>query len=219
MIARLAFPSVMALLILVVVFGCKDQGTTEPAPPDTTGGPIVRKPNIYLYPESSSQVSVRLEFPLGGSIIESIPEYGTGWAVGVQPDGKINGRYDYLYYEAQAPDRYQYTSGWVVHRDTLEQFFVSTMAQAGFSNREIADFIDYWQPLLISPLYEVYPQTTRVLDGLITLRVDPAPANQLRLFFVIQPAGPESAHLATPVVSPIERSGFFLAEWGVILKE
>jgi len=112
------------LLVAAFTTGCKDRGVTEPAPADTSGGPIDRKPNLYLYPTSKQTISVTLEFPHGGRILDSDPPYGSGWTVEVDPNGRINGRYDYLYYEAQTEDRYQYSSGWVVQKDTLHQFFL-----------------------------------------------------------------------------------------------
>ncbi len=38
-------------------------------------------PNLYLYPEEETQMTVTLSFPLGGSVIESKLLYGDGWGV------------------------------------------------------------------------------------------------------------------------------------------
>jgi hypothetical protein len=220
MLARVVCLSFIGLLVVAVVFGCKDKGVTEPEGSDTTmWPPHVRKPNIYLYPETTQRISIQLVFALGGNVIQSDPDYGTGWLVNVEPSGRIDGHYDYLFYEAEVPDRYQYSSGWIVHRDTLSAFFVHTMTRAGFKIREITDFIDYWGPRLTSDsLYDVYPQQEAQLNDLIRLQVSPAPQSQLRLFFVIRPAGFNQVKLAIPDFSEVERIGYHLAEWGVILK-
>jgi hypothetical protein len=218
---RLVSISVVILLVTPLFFSCTDNGTTEPSDSrDTLHYPIgVRKPNIYLYPESNEKISVKLEFPLGGALTESDPAYGSGWLVDVEPGGRIDGRYDYLFYEARIPDHYQYTAGWVVHKDTISAFFVHTMTQAGFTTREIADFIDYWEPLLTSDsLYEVYPQQEPQIDRLIRLRVNPAPLNQRRLFFVIRPARVNESTLTKPVLAKAKRNGYHLAEWGVSIR-
>jgi hypothetical protein len=218
MTSRFISVSTAILLITPLFFSCKDSGTTEPSDSrDTVHFPIgVRKPNIYLYPETKERISVRLEFPLGGTLTESDPVYGSGWLVDVEPTGRIDGRYDYLFYEARIPDLYQYSAGWVVHRDTISAFFVHTMAQAGFTTREITDFIDYWGPRLTSDsLYEVYPQQAPEIGRLIRLQVNPAPQNQLRLFFVIRPCHVNEVHLTTPVLAKANRNGYHLAEWGV----
>jgi hypothetical protein len=219
MFPRLAFPFAFCLLFVSIIVGCKDRGFTEAGLPDTTGGPILRKPNIYLYPAATQQISVRLIFPAGGRLLQSDPPYGSGWDVLVEPSGRIDAQYDYLFYEAQVPDRYQYSSGWIVGADTLSEFFASTMAQSGFSRREIRDFLDYWIPQLTSyPLYEVYPQQGAELGGLVQLRVSPTPHSQLRLFYVIRGVWNTHTRLVIPRLSPITRSAYHLSEWGVVLQ-
>lgn len=220
MIPRIVFPLTVGLLLISSIFGCRDKGATETTLPDTTSGPpVVRKPNIYLYPETVQNISVQLVFPFGGRILQSDPDYGSGWRVFVEPNGRINGRYDYLFYEAQVPDHYQYSSGWVVGTDTLSTFFVNAMARAGFNRREIADFLDFWVPRLQSAsAYEVYPQLERQLNRLIQLEVRPVPQNQLRLFFLIRPVQGIRPSLTTPQLAIADRRGYHLSEWGVVLK-
>jgi hypothetical protein len=223
MVYRFIFLPMLSLLVTALFFSCKDGGATEPAgASDTTHiphyPPGVKKPNIYLYPETNQRISVKLEFPLGGTLIKSDPDYGLGWLVDVEPNGRIDGQYDYLFYEARVPDLYQYSSGWIVHKDTLSAFFVHTMTQTGFTTREITDFTDYWGPRLISDsLYEVYPQQEQQLNGLIRLQVSPAPQSQLRLFFLIRPAQVNEGCLTRPVLFKANRNGYHLAEWGVIM--
>jgi len=120
MISRVARTLIAGLVVGLILFGCKDRGTTEVDPSDSTdGGPVVRKPNIYLYPPASQRISVTLAFPFGGRILECDPDYGTGWRVFVEPSGRINRKYDYLYYEAQTPDRYQYSVGLLARTPSL----------------------------------------------------------------------------------------------------
>jgi hypothetical protein len=217
MVSRLVSMSMVVLLVTPLFFSCKDSGTTGPSySRDSLHFPIgVKKPNIYLYPESNEKISVKLEFPLGGTLTESDPVYGSGWLVDVEPSGRIDGQYDYLFYEARIPDLYQYSAGWVVHKDTISVFFVHTMTQAGFTTREITDFVDYWGPRLTSySLYEVYPQQGPQIEKLIRLQVNPAPQSQLRLFFVIRPAHVNESHLTKPVLAKANRNGYHLAEWG-----
>ena len=81
---------IVFLLVIAILLssstGCKKSSSSpiEPTDTDTTGGgPVVRKPNIYLYPQTKSIVTVKLEFPLGGKVIESIPAYQGEWVVEV----------------------------------------------------------------------------------------------------------------------------------------
>jgi hypothetical protein len=47
-------------------------------------------------------------------VVQSEPEYSDGWQVTVEPDGTIDGRYGYLFYEAEVPRRYTPAGGWSV---------------------------------------------------------------------------------------------------------
>ena len=148
---------------------------------------VVRKPNIYLYPQTTRTLSVALEFPLGGSILQSIPLYSTGWNVSVEPSGKIDQQYDYLFYESKNPDMYQYQSGWVVGKDTLTSFFSNNLLLVGFSEPEKDDFIEYWIPRLVDyPFYTIYPQFADEIGKTIQLKISEPPDNILRLFYVIK---------------------------------
>ena len=179
----------------------------------------VKKPNIYLYPQTTRNLSVALEFPLGGSVLQSIPLYSGGWSVSVEPSGKIDRQYDYLFYESKNPDAFQYTSGWIVSRDTLTSFFSNNLLLAGFSQREKNDFIEYWIPRLVEYLYYIiYPQLADEIGKIIHLKISEQPDNMLRLFYVIQGTNDSGKMLPTPPIPQFERNGFVVTEWGVILK-
>ncbi len=180
---------------------------------------VVYKPNIYLYPKAACDLSVTLEFPLGGSILQSVPLYSNGWNVSVEPSGRINHQYDYLFYESKNPDAYQYDSGWVVSRDTLSSFFTNNLLLAGFSEREKNDFIEYWIPRLVDyPYYIIYPQFANEIGKTIKLKISESPDNMLRLFYVIQGRNDFGETLPAPLIPQFKRIGFVITEWGVILK-
>ncbi|MGD0339511.1 MAG: hypothetical protein ABSB78_12080 [Bacteroidota bacterium] len=180
---------------------------------------LVRKPNIYLYPQTTRNLSVALEFPLGGSILQSIPLYSGGWNVSVEPSGKIDRQYDYLFYESKNPDAFQYTSGWIVSRDTLTSFFSNNLLLAGFNQHEKSNFIEYWIPRLVEyPYYIIYPQFADEIGKVIRLKISEQPDNMLRLFYVIQGTNDFGKKLPPPSIPKFERNGFVVTEWGVILK-
>jgi internalin A len=180
---------------------------------------VVKKPNIYLYPQTTCNLSVALEFPMGGSILQSVPLYTGGWNVSVEPSGKIDQLYDYLFYESKNPDMYQYQSGWVVSRDTLTSFFSNNLHLAGFTQREKNDFIEYWIPRLIDyPYYTIYPQCADEIGKTIQLKISQSPDNMLRLFYVIKGTTNKDSILPAPIIPQFKRNGFVVAEWGVIIK-
>ena len=207
-------------ILLIISTGCK-QSSMEPADSGLDSlnfPPHAKKPNIYIYPTATCSMSVKLEFPLGGTIIKSEPDYGTGWNIKVDPSGKINDEYDYLFYESVNPDRYQYTSGWVVCRDSLLTFFTNNLLEAGFTQRETNDFTEYWVPRLIDdPYYIIYPQSSENINKVIRLEFSIQPDNVLRYFYVIKGTNSNNINLNVPVIPKFERSGFIVAEWGVVM--
>ncbi len=180
---------------------------------------MVYKPNIYIYPTEQIDLSVKLNFPLGGEIVTSIPEYGTGWDINVDTSGLINNSYTYLFYESTQPDIWQRNYGWIVQTDKLESFFRQNMIDYGFNGREIDDFIEYWIPRLKNyPLYSICPQTKRIIDDVIQLDFSKQPENILRLFYVIKGQNQLQDKLTEPTIDDFKREGYFVTEWGVILK-
>lgn len=207
-----------ALYLLPTSTGCKDNSTESVVYDTSHSGVIFRKPNIYLYPTKTCSLSVKLEFPIGGKIIESIPDYTNGWDVIVEPSGKINNKYDFLFYESENPGRLQSSAGWVVNKDSLNSFFTQNLSATGFVGNEIKDFIDYWVPRLNDyPHYAIYPQYTQEIEKIIKLNISIKPDNVLRLFYVIKGVNSPSLEVKVPIIPKFERFGFTVAEWGVVL--
>lgn len=177
------------------------------------------KPNIYIYPEASLDLSVGVSFPEGGHVSKSIPDYGSGWQVTVEPDGMIDGEFRYLFYESIQPDLCQYHSGWVVATQELSAFFRENMALSGFNQAEIDDFIEYWIPRLTdAPFYAVYPQYTDEMNTMSILEFSVQPDNLLRLIYAVKGVDADDLNIAEPVIPYFEREGFTVVEWGVIQK-
>jgi hypothetical protein len=211
------------VILLILPPGCKSN-STEPSyshdlVTDTTHyPPHTRKPNIYIYPLITCSLSVQIEFPLGGAIIKSIPHYENGWNIIVTPSGRINNEYDYLFYESINPDKYQYSEGWIISRDSLSIFFENNLLEAGFNIHEKNDFLEYWIPRLNEyPYYIIYPELSEYIDRVIQLKFSIKPDKILRLFYVIKGTEKANLKLNTPVLPGFERSGFVVAEWGVVM--
>lgn len=195
----------------------------EPDPEEHECDTCIRvyKPNIYLYPTENKILSVSLNFPSGGKIIASIPDYGKGWLVRVDTNGIINDKYEYLFYESEQPDVWQTNEGWVKNVADLEQFFTENLSEYGFLGREIKDFTDYWIPKLKSfEYYEIYPQGKKIIDTVITLEITDTPDTVLRLFYLIRGTNSDTNGKIIPPADNIQfiRTGFCVTEWGVVLK-
>ncbi len=179
---------------------------------------IAYKPNIYIYPKEKINLSVNVSFPKGGKILTSIPEYGTGWNVAVDKTGLIDNQYSYLFYESVQPDVWQTTLGWSISKEELASFFRKNMLSYGFNEKEIGDFVEYWVPRLQKyPYYDIYPQTGDLINTVIDLDFSKTPENILRLFYVIRGDNKKNL-LMEPTVKSFAREGYFVTEWGVILK-
>ncbi len=179
---------------------------------------MVEKPNIYLYPTETTDISVTLDFPESGYIVTSIPEYDDGWLVTAESDGIIDNTYDYLFYESVQPDVWQTEHGWCTSQDDLAGFFQTNMQAWNFNENEINDFIEYWIPRLTDfDYYAIYPQEKHLIEQVIEMDISPIPANLNRLFYLLE-GSQDFNILSEPDIVPFDRTGFTVVEWGVILK-
>ncbi len=179
---------------------------------------MVDKPNLYLYPTETTDVSVTLDLCWTCEVTQSIPEYGDGWNVTVEPSGRIDGEYTYLFYEAEVPRRYPLLSGWSVPAGDIPTFFEDTLLAYGLTDAETFDFVDFWSDHLPpAPHYAVFPLVeAEIIDPMVGLNIEPTPDSVFRLWFVVSPeAGPSA--LPEPDIRPVVRTGFTAVEWGVII--
>jgi len=178
----------------------------------------VHKPNIYICPTENIELNVYLSFPMGGSIVQSIPMYGNGWSVFVDASGLIDNEFDYLFYECQVPNFFQKENGWIIKQENLEAFFRENLTQIGFVEPEIEDFIEYWIPILnYSSEYILYPQYSKDILPLIELTLSKQPECMLRYFYLIEENLKGISTLESPIIPEFNRNGFTVAEWGVII--
>ena len=177
----------------------------------------VLKPNIYLYPSAAMQIGVKLDFKVPGVVIQSEPHYADCWSIFVRPDGKIDGQYDYLFYEAQMAVDFHNEEGWCIAQEDLGPWFDEKLIELGFNARERNDFIEYWMPNLPgADFYVVYPQNKSALDSIIALDITPTPDSVLRYWFYIE-IRDNSVEIVVPPPDSFIRQGFAVVEWGVIL--
>lgn len=218
----LSFVFIQALIGGLLFLGSIPFHSCEPEPEHECDTCItVYKPNIYLYPTETAVLSVSLTFPYGGRVTASIPDYRNGWLVSVDKNGIINNKFEYLFYESSQPDVWQTDEGWIINAADLEQFFNENLSEYGFIGREIRDFTDYWVPRLKGYEYfEIYPQEKKIIDSVIVLGITKTPDAVLRLFYLIRGTSNATKNeIAAPaVITPFNRDGFFVTEWGVVLK-
>jgi hypothetical protein len=151
-------------------------------------------------------------------LTSSIPEYGDGWTVWAEPSGRLDGKYDYLYYSARVYWDFQLEHGWSVAAEGVFPWFEQILPQLGLNSDETRDFVDYWSVHLpYSPCYRVFPQGTEMVDRQIAMTVTPEPDSVLRLWLAIERLV-QCEPLPEPELTPFDRNGFTVVEWGVVMQ-
>lgn len=179
--------------------------------------PVVKKPAIYLYPKKKSMINVTLR--INGNITTTIPDYKDGWSITANPNGMIEGGYDYLFYEADLKKISLPKEGWVVAYTELNRWLDLNLAKLGLNAKEKRQFKEYWMNELPSaPYYKIQLLDTQFLSDNMTLTIIPKPDALLRLNFYFTPLQ-YSEILKEPLIKPFNRKGFTAVEWGGILND
>lgn len=206
----IALVIVCVALALVIFFttrdNCKDDNL------DTYGKPI-----IYLYPEEATDVDVTLDY--NGELICTYPAYGDGWSVTAYPDGHLVDRasgleYSYLFWEGLSDVRYDMSRGYVVRGEDTVEFLRSTLSEMGLTPREYNEFIVYWLPKMQNNPYNLIAFQDERYTDTARLTVTPEPDSVLRVFMTYTALeAPIEVDPPEPI-TPFERKGFVLVEWG-----
>jgi hypothetical protein len=180
--------------------------------------PSKGKPNIYLYSDRDLIARVRLAPENAITVSEPVYQRGIGWQVEIR-NGSLNGKGDFLFYEARGSDfPWQKEEGYVIRAAYREQDMAFMLGQYGFNEKETAEFIDYWASHLVGDMdFVFYPQETEAVNQDMPLYISPKPDHVMRIWFYAEPlrTTPE------PVIYPekIVREGLYVVEWGVIIDD
>ncbi len=179
------------------------------------------KPMIYLYPEETTEVEVRLGKP--EKLIVSYPKYDDddGWRAVAEPDGMLRAagsaaarEFYGLYWEGDENEATVREDGFVVAGEDAAEFLEEKLAILGLTEREANEFIVYWLPRLeANPYNYVRFETREEIDAYMPLEVTPQPDSVIRIIMdfkaLEKPVEVVGQELATP-----ERNGFTVVEWG-----
>ncbi|HCC23663.1 TPA: hypothetical protein DF272_05840 [Candidatus Falkowbacteria bacterium] len=180
------------------------------------------KPVIYLYPEEDMNIDVKVE-PTGGIKI-SEPNYGDGWSVKASTDSQLfnlsdKKTYPYLFWEGYGYKYTQPDKGYVVKQAEVKPFLMHILGQLGLSEKETADFNEFWVPKMQEkPYYFItfLPQTE--FDKIAPLTVTPKADTTIRVFMdykgLDEWQNVEPLNIRTP-----KRNGFTVVEWGGALHD
>ncbi len=177
---------------------------------------VPEKPVIYLYPETPTEVSVKLT--VDGTLTCTYPAYDKGWnnftahpdGTLIFPDGK---QYYCLYWEGIQNMDCDFTRGFCVRGEDTAAFLEWALSEQGLTPREANEFIIYWLPRMEQNPYNVIAfQTEAYTEGAV-LEINPNPDSLLRVFMTYYPTD-EAVEIPAQEFTPFERVGFTVVEWG-----
>ncbi len=180
------------------------------------------KPVIYLYPEKTEAVEVKVA-PQGG-LSYSDPVYGNGWSVVAQPSGKLieksSGKtYPYLFWEGRGGLYETPTRGFVVPRNEVESTLRQKLAVLGLNTQETSDFLEFWLPRMQEkPYYFITFLGTQQMNALAPLAISPKPDTIFRILMDFTPLDRPFAVEPLPLGKTPARKGFTVVEWGGVLR-
>lgn len=182
----------------------------------------VRKPVIYLYPQTDTDCYVSLD--IQGYMTCTYPSYNAdyGWHITAHPDGTItnleNGReYDYLFWEGECDIPVGFNNAICVRGCDTSQFLEEYLEAAGLTYSEIDDYISFWSPRMEGNPYNLISFPTEEYEEMAELTVNPTPDTMIRVYMVYMSLDeeviiPEEQQLVMP--ERVERDGFVVVEWG-----
>ena len=179
-------------------------------------GMSAKKPVIYLYPETPTEVSVKLT--LNGELTCTYPDYEKGWQnFTAHPDGTLifpDGKEYYcLYWEGMQTTEWDFSKGFCVKGEDTAAFLEWALAEQGLTPREANEFIIYWLPLMQENPYNVISFQTDAYTSTAVLEITPAPDSLLRVMMAYYPSD-EAVEIAPQAFETPARDGFTVVEWG-----
>ena len=180
---------------------------------------IKRKPVLYLYPETETNVEVKFSKP--ELLTTTYPKYVDSWNVKVLPSGDMydqNGKYYYaLYWEEIITNKYNFNEGFYVEKDNAIEFLEEKLSILGLNDKERNEFIMYWLPILEQNQKSlVYFETTESLQKENELIINPKPDSLLRIRMHVKKVN-HKTEIKEQELSHFERKGFAAVEWGGII--
>ena len=182
-----------------------------------TSGTIY-KPIIYLYPQKTQELSVKLGYK--DKITVSYPKYTTGWNIVAQPNGDLidlntNKHLYSLYYESDAVYKFKVEKdGFIVKKEDITQFLEDKLLILGLTYKEAEEFIIYWLPILQRNNYNyIRFATIEEINQNMPLEFSVQPDSLIRVLMTYKglnrPIEVEEQQLEIP-----DRTGFVAVEWG-----
>ena len=178
--------------------------------------PVYYKPVIYLYPEKTTDINVKLT--LDGELKYTYPEYPqNGWNVTATPDSVLHdasGReYSYLFWEGTSNCKWDMSEGFVVKGSDTVAFLQEKLEYLGLTPKEYNDFIVFWLPKMQDNNYNLISFQTDLYEKSAQLDITPKPDSIQRVFMAFKPLD-KYEEVPEQKLEPFTRHGYSVIEWG-----
>lgn len=179
------------------------------------------KPVIYLYPTTTTEISVKLPPTIDVTVSE--PTYPhQGWTTVAEPNGQLTmadgNTYGSLFWEGYGATYKTPTTGFIVKGNEVESFLQKTLAQYGLNVQESKDFMDFWVPIMKPYNTMRISFVTDEWSKNVPLSVSPEPQTSIRIFMDWSPVSSNTTIKAPTITTP-SRDGYTLVEWGGLLRK
>lgn len=176
------------------------------------------KPIIYLYPQETTRITVKLGNP--DKVTCSYPQYnGNGWDVIANPDGNLvdnkTGKNLYsLYWEGKGSAKINMSEGFIVKGKDVAKFLEEKLQILGLTEREMEEFIIYWLPKMENNKYNyIRFATLEEINEYMPLEFSKKPDTLIRVLMQFKKIE-EPIEVKEQKLTPIIREGFIAVEWG-----
>ena len=174
------------------------------------------KPIIYLYPEETSEVSVKLW--KSENLLHTYPKYVDWWKVIASPDWTLidttNNRSLYsLYWEWINEEPSEINEWFVVKWEDTISFLEEKLATLWLNEREAEEFIVYWLPILENNKWNLIRfRTLEEINKIMPLDITPTPDTVIRVLMQYKPLD-EYQEVSEQELTTPERNWFTVVEW------
>jgi hypothetical protein len=180
----------------------------------------VKKPVVYLYPSEKTTVTVTVA-PKGTFSAQYPSAVDGTWRMIATPDGTLfdpqtEKRYAYLFWEAENGRALEIdpARAHTVRGADAERFLDDVSLKLGLNVKEQTDFVSFWLPALAkNPLNLVQVMVGAEVEAIATMRVEPQPDAEVRVFLLFRGIA-EPMAVGAPAIPALRRGRFTVVEWG-----
>ena len=178
----------------------------------------LRKPVIYVYPESPMDVAISINITKGkfSVVYPKFNEGNNSWKIKANPNGDIeinNKKYPYLFYECESYFNQETNEGFIVDDKTACDFLEEKLTFLGLNDKEKTDFITFWLPVLLTNKLSLCTFQSKTFFDHIPMEVSPKPDTLIRIFLSIKKID-APMEIKEQKLEHNERKGYTVVEWG-----